>query len=79
MKRKFLLTLVALAAFSGGASATRAFATIPPGGDCANTICGGVTYCNYGAGYSCSLTSNSCTNRFCTASAEEAATVAKAE
>jgi len=73
MKRKLLLTAVSLLAFSGGLTFARAqeLASVPP--DCANTICGGVTYCSYSAGYSCSLTSDSCTNRFCTASAQEAA------
>ena len=67
MMRKLLLIAMSLAAFSGGVTIVRAQEAIEaeaaPG--CANTICGGVTYCNYSAGYSCSLTSNSCTNRFC--------------
>jgi len=50
---------------SAGASAQTEVEVPPDGGGCANTICAGVTSCNYGAGYSCSMTSSSCTNRFC--------------
>jgi len=70
MQRKLLLMALSLLAFSGGITIARAqaAATVPPA--CSNTICGGVTYCNYGAGYACSLTSSSCTNTFCSATAE---------
>ncbi|HEV7587483.1 MAG TPA: hypothetical protein VGO40_05085 [Longimicrobium sp.] len=66
MRRKLLLTTVSLLAFSGGLTFARAQQEVelqPPA--CANTICAGVTSCNYSAGYTCSLTSSSCTNRFC--------------
>jgi hypothetical protein len=63
----FVVALGALASAGAGAQES---VRIPPddgggGGGCANTICGGVTYCNYGSGYTCSLTGDSCTNRFC--------------
>lgn len=79
MRRKLLLTAISFLAFGGGMTIARAQelaqATNPVG--CANTICGGVTYCSYSAGYSCSLTASSCTNTFCTASATEATATPK--
>jgi hypothetical protein len=74
MRRKLLFTAISLMAFSGGLTFARAQdeAIANPVG-CANTICGGVTYCTYSAGYSCSLTASSCTNTFCAAVAQEPA------
>lgn len=65
----FVMALAVLGSAGASAQQDQPFAVIPPdgggGGACANTICGGVTYCNYSAGYSCSMTGDSCTNRFC--------------
>jgi hypothetical protein len=65
ISRAFMVMALGLLASAG---VTAQEVALPPdggGGGCANTICGGVTYCEYGAGYSCSMTSSSCTNRFC--------------